>query len=112
MSIDSLMIDPGSTVYYDEDFRNVLEDHMTYLREHVQTQTILLDIGRVYKYEYDLYGLLASYDLPTWMHWVIGRMNKFTSPHELLQGQLTLLIPNNTVVDRIRQSHMTTRRVS
>lgn len=112
MKIDDLLTSPGSSIYYDEGFRRVLEDHMTYLREHSTTATINLDASVVYKYEFDFFGLLAAYRVPAHLHWVVMRMNKLRCPTEAGLEIDQLLIPDATVVDRIRQSHMTTRRVT
>ena len=40
MSLDALAIAEGPTLYYDDGFRAVIEDHMTYLRSHPTTTTI------------------------------------------------------------------------
>lgn len=112
MLIDSLMQDDGASIYYDEDFRNVLEDHMTYLRALSSTTTLALDVGKVYKYEHDLFGLLADYGIPMQLHWVVMRLNKMSTPTDLRQDQTALLIPDASVVDKIRQSHMSSRKLT
>ena len=112
MSIDSLMAIQGASVYYGPSFRNVLEDHLTYLKGLDSTTVINVEPIVAYKYEFDLYSLLFYYDIPMHLHWLVMRLNGFTSPTEATADITSLLIPDSTVVDQIRQSHMSTRRVS
>lgn len=112
MKIDSLMISEGPAIYFDLGFRNVLEDHMTYLRTHGQTRDQVVDKGAAYKYEYDLFGFLSMAGIAPHLHWVVMRMNNMTSPMEFGMHNETLLVPEATVVDKIRQAHMTTRKVT
>lgn len=112
MVIDDLMVQSGASIYYDDGFRNVLEDHMTVLRNDATTRVIDIDAGRAYKYESDLYGLLQLYNVPTHLHWLVMRMNRLTSPMDYPATMYALLIPDPAVIERLRQSHMTTRTVS
>jgi hypothetical protein len=112
MDVDKLMIQDGSKIYYDPDFRNVLEDHLTFLKTHSTTRNIVMDPQRVYKYESDLFGLLNDYNVPVSLHWLTMRMNDMTSPTDADLSITTLLLPDSSTVDQIRQSHMTTRKVN
>lgn len=112
MLVDRLMYDEGPADYYDPAFRNVLEDHMTYLRTDSKTQMIAIDPARAYKFEFDLYSLFASYNLPAHLHWVTMRLNSMLSPTELTRDLGTLLVPDTLTIERIRQAHVTTRRIN
>lgn len=112
MKINELMVDPGPSIFYDSAFRNVLEDHMTFLREHSQTIQITVEPTQAYRFEHDLFGLLAHYNVPVHFHWLVMRMNKMTSPTDSHRDINTLLVPDHTVVEHIRQSHMTRRRIT
>ncbi len=112
MLVDALMTDPGPNIYYDTDFRNVLEDHMTYLRHHPQTRVVTLEPGKIYKNEFDFFGLLSEYSIEPWMQWVVMRMNYLSSPLDELKNLNELLIPDPTIIERIRQSYATTSRIT
>lgn len=112
MKVDNLMTTEASSIYYDDGFRHVLEDHLTYLREHASTVSLNLDASLVYMYEFDFFGLLAAYRIPVQLHWLVMRMNKLRCPTEAGLDINSILVPDATVVDRIRQSHMTTRKVT
>jgi hypothetical protein len=109
MAIDSLLFDEGASVYYDESFRNVIEDHMTYLRTHPRTGMRVVEPGRAYKYEADFYGLLQFYNIPAALHWTVLRMNRLTSPSEFSLDIETILVPDPDVIEHLRSSHMSTR---
>jgi hypothetical protein len=110
--VSILMVDAGPAMYYDESFRNVLEDHMNYLRTNPSTMVLTLDPIRVYQYANDLFGLLQLYDVPLHLHFVIMRMNKLTKPNADISNFTSLLVPNATTVDMIRQSYVNLNRIS
>jgi hypothetical protein len=112
MQVDNLMVDPGPSVYYDSAFRNVLEDFMTYLRTNPSTISINIEPIDAYKYEFDLFSLLNKYNIPPYMHWIVMRVNNFTSPLEVTRKLNTLRIPNESVINTIRQSHLTVSRIN
>jgi hypothetical protein len=112
MKIDSLMVSPGASIYYDADFRNVLEDHMTYLRQHSSTAQIDVEATKAIKYQFDLFGLLREYRVPEQLHWLTMRMNNMTSPTDATADISSLLVPDHTEVGRIAQAHQTTRRIA
>ena len=109
MKINKLLADHGSNIYYDPVFRNVLEDHMTFLRTHEQTTRLNIESIYAYKYVGDLSGLLKHYNIDIYLHWIIMRMNNFTSYNEANDNIVDLLIPEPIVIERIRQSHITTQ---
>jgi len=112
MQVDTLMFDQGSAIFYDDDFRRVLEDHMTVLR--TDRSTKILNIAEIdaYKYEYDLYSLLLKYSVPAYMHWIVMRVNKMTAPTEMTRTITALLYPSTTLINQIRQSHLSVRRIT
>jgi hypothetical protein len=112
MPIVNLLQDAGPSVDYDASFRAVLEDHMTYLRNHPGTETIQIVAGDAYKYEFDLFGLLAAYQIPPNLHFVTMRMNGFTSPQQATAEIETLIVPSGDVIGQIRQTHQTVHKLS
>lgn len=107
MKIDNLLADHGSNIYYDPAFRNVLEDHMSFLKTHPDTKKINIESVYAYKYVGDLSGLLKHYNIDIYLHWVIMRMNGFTSFNEAGENIVELLLPDSRAIERIRQLHST-----
>lgn len=110
--LSDLMRADGGAMYYDDAFRNVLEDHLTYLRGAPTTQHLNVAPGDAYRFEYDLYGFLSKFAVPAQLHWVVLRLNKFTSPEEFGPDCQTVLVPDAGAVSQILQSHKAARRIT
>ena len=108
--LDSL-IKPGPDVYYSAEFRNVLEDHMTYLRSHPENSEVTIAPNIGYKYIGDLAGVLHHYNVPYNLHWIVMRMNHMTSPIDYRDTMLNLDIPSFTAVERLRTTHMSQSKI-
>jgi len=106
------MLQSGPNIYYTAELRRVLEDHLTYLKNHASTNVIGIEPIKAYKYEFDLYSLLNEYNVPMHLHWLVMRMNDMTTPTEATKSIDHLLVPDFRTVERIRQSHVTTRRLN
>ena len=106
-TLTDFLIDSGDLIYYDTGFRQVLEDHLYYLRSHPQTTIEQLDQFQAYKYSSNLNGLLQFMRVPYKYHWLICRLNGYNNPSEFTMDHLTLVFPNFDVVERIRASYMT-----
>lgn len=111
MALSDLLVDAGPSVYYDSAFRAVLEDHLTLLRERYSS-LLIIEPDEAYQWRGDLYGLLHAKNEPRHMHWLIMRLNQFTSPVQYHEDVLTLLKPDYTFVGQILQSHQSTTLIS
>ena len=112
MKLNELMLDAGSDIFYDDKFRSTLELFMTHFRNSSGTTVKMVPAIDAYRYEFDLFSLLSSYNIPPYLHWIIMRMNKMTSPTELSKDVSALLIPNASIVEQIRQAFMSTQRLN
>ena len=112
MKVNKLMLAEGPSDYYDPTFRGVLEDHLSYLRNLSTTSMINVEPSRAYKFEFDLFSLLNSYNVPPQYQWLIMRMNKMVMPTELKRDMLYLFVPDFTEVEGIRQAFRTTRSIT
>jgi hypothetical protein len=112
MAIEALMVADGPAVYYEANLRVVLEDHLTFLRQHPSTVQLNVTEGDAYRFEYDLYGFLRRFGVTGQVHWLVMRMNHMTDPSEFGPQYTELLVPSEQTVGQIVQSHQTTRRVN
>ena len=62
MDIDQYSYAEGPDIYYDEDFRATIEAHIYYLRNHEETKILYLEPHILYRYEFDMYGMLIHYN--------------------------------------------------
>lgn len=103
-AIDNLMVSPGADIYYSDAFRNVLEDHMTYLRGHAATNKVEVAPIDVVRYQADLYGLLGKIGIAPHMQWIVMRMSDMTSPSRVPEELTFVLVPDESVISRLQQS--------
>ena len=107
MYIDQLMIDSGPDTFYDDNFRNVLEDHMSYLRTLNSTYSISIDAQQAYVFTGDLQGLLQANGIAPELWWIVMRLNNFKS-HSDIDGTLSyLLIPSQQVINQLLSGFFT-----
>lgn len=111
MLIDNLMVDSGPQIFYNDAFRRVLESYIPWLIKNTSTQQITVDPLAAYRFEADFFSLLSYYNVPSYLHWLIMRMNKLVSPSDSDKNITSLYIPDGTTIEYIRQSFMSTSRI-
>lgn len=107
MDILNLAYKDGPAIYYDASFRAVLEDHMTYLRNHEQTTLQQLEPHLVNKWRGDLFGFLSTLNIPAHYHWLIMRLNSMSAPTDFDLNVETLMLPSTSEVEKIKAIHVT-----
>lgn len=101
MAIENLEYNFGDERYFDPSFRNELEAHVKWLREHATTgPKANSEFGR-YKFEFDMFGLFRHLGIPEKLHWLTMRMNKFTNPYQSTAHIDIFLVPDEGEFDRI-----------
>lgn len=111
MQIDNMAVMTGDSIFYDQAFMQVLEDHVSLLKTRKGTREILLDKQLVYKYEFDIPGLLALQNIPFIYHWITLRCNDLDSPNSSLAKKDRLIVPDFDYIEVIRQKHMSVNRI-
>jgi hypothetical protein len=112
-SISNLVMNIGPTDYYTNAFRQVLEDHMAYLRGLTSTKAMPVQEQQAWANEGDLYGYLANVlNIQPQYHWVIMRLNNFTCRTQFGQRVRRLLIPDFTLLEQIRSAWNTSSTIS
>lgn len=104
MDIFDTMITGGPAIFYDPRFRNVLEDHMSFLRMHPSNRTIDIEPGIAYKYAGDFFGLMQQYGISSEFHWPIMRVNDYISPQDYKDTDLTFIRPDETILMRLSET--------
>lgn len=110
--VDSLMTPDGAAVFYSDGLRNVLEDHMTYLRTHPTTRSLDVSPKQAERFEYDLIGLLNELQIPMYMHWVVARTNNFDSLNKVPADLVSLLIPDHKEVAKLQQTYQISTKIN
>ena len=102
MDITKSMNSEGADIFYDSDFRSVLEDHVPLLRDDAATEIVNVKSNVAYKFEYDLTGYLSSIDVPHYLHWITMRINGWKKDTEFFNPTM-IRIPHRNSVNKIKQ---------
>jgi len=111
-TLDARMPDDGPAVFYEAGFRQMLEDHMVYLREHPSTDTMDISPHVANKHHGDLVGVLLHYEIPLHLHWPMMRLNNYTSPMQYSANDLTLMYPAQTVISMLLSRYRANQKIS
>lgn len=111
MKVAEKMRTSGTTIFYDEGFRRVVEDHLEYLRNNSTTKVLNVTADDAATYEYDLYTYLLSLNIEKQFHWIVLRVNYFKTPSEFGPETTRLLIPDTTVLELLRRRYVTSHSI-
>ena len=112
MQIDNLMLNPGSAIFYDQGFRNVIEDHLTLLKNSSSTRTVVVKSKDAFKFTGDIFGLLQANNIKPEYHWIVMRMNGYSSPSQVDDTLQTLILPDFNFIERLRAVFNTKKTIS
>lgn len=106
--IFSALRSQGPNVFYTNDFRIVLENHLQYFRNNSSTVTKRIEPIDAHRWQGDFYGLLAYLNIDNYMHWYIMRLNGIESSDSFNTIINQILLPDPTEIEMIRQQYVTT----
>lgn len=89
-------------VYYDRDFMNNLEAHLTYLRTKGEIRIAPVSDHLGYKHEGDLFGLLDSLNILKKFHYIVMRVNGYEHTADFKGDIDYLVIPDLNEVEMLR----------
>lgn len=112
MKLDEYLKGTDNTVFYDQSFRNVLEDFIPYILNQKSTQKRLVDPSLAYRFEFDFYGLLAHYSIDYHLHWLIMRLAGLTAPNQATRHLSVIHLPSIQLLEALRSNHVSTNRIS
>lgn len=87
-------------------FRRVLEDHLTYFRNHPQLRSTRVTPQQADMYRGDFYGLLIELGVPEEMHWITLRINHLHSPGDYQEEKTEIYAMPSGVVTKILNMHL------
>ena len=108
MRIHQLSSTSHDEIFFDPNFLNLFESHISFLEKSNKFTLNSLDPISVYKYEGDLFGLLNSLGIEKRYHLLIMMFNNFRSPDELKQGISLIKIPNIDEIELIKNIYKST----
>ena len=112
LSVSSLQIASGNVNMYSVDIRNLLENHLEYLKSLFNTNIVALDPKKEQIYRGDFYGLLINtQNVQQDMFWVTMRMNGLYSSIDYSGDLGKIFIPNRSDVERLLTRHLNTTTI-
>lgn len=112
MKVDKDMYAEGSQDFYNPKFRYTLEAHLPFFRKHPETYSLQVNPNDSIVYGQDLFGFLSSRKIPPHLHWLSMRINDMFSPYAFNSEYYSILVPDTTVAERLRQSWKATTTIS
>jgi hypothetical protein len=82
-------------------FRNMIEDHLTWLINHPMTQSTPVTAHQVDVYDFDWIGLLNALRIIPDLHWITIRMNGGNSYTDVPQDLRKVLVPDITTIQNL-----------
>lgn len=112
MSLISKLTNPGPSVFYDQTFRNIFEDHLNLIvnGEPTAFTSVTIDPNTGARYAGDWRGLMTELAVFPQMHWYNMRINGYTSSTDYTGEQLNITLLNNVIVERLIASYKTIRK--
>lgn len=106
-SVSSLQIEIGEIYYFSDEFRNVIENHLTYLKNISSTRLLPIpDHSRV-KYVGDFYGLLQEMGVRHDMFWICLRVNGLHEIADSTDNMVDIFIPSKVSIDTLLNRYLT-----
>lgn len=107
-TINKLMRSSGPETYYNPSFCRLLETYLPYIFNNPDNTILTVKPHDLYKYEGDVYGLLAANGVPSEYRWVTMRINGLVNPAMTPDEIGYLIIPSINVLRDIKNIFKTT----
>lgn len=103
MAIQVMMSPAGVAQWYQRDFKNVIEDHLNFIRQANDISVQIVEPIYLVKYAFDLFSLFRFYGVRDYLHWTTMRLNLINSPIDDFSSMSTFLVPGETTMNQILQ---------
>lgn len=109
-SIESLIKTFPGDPFNTEEFRNMIEDHLSWLINHPTTRTLTVTAHQVDVYDFDWIGLLNNVKVQPDLHWITIRMNGGTSFTDVPSNLRAILMPDYTIIQNLIMLNSSTKK--
>lgn len=104
----SMLQNDGPQYLYSDEYFTFIQSHVEYLRNHPGTSTVRLDPRDVENNIHNFHGLFRRLRIREEDHQLLMLVNRFTDPAQLTTDVKYLYVPDNTIVDRLKNIFRTT----
>lgn len=112
MTILKKMVAIGDPNFYTSKYRQMIEDHIIFLRNHKTNSIVTLAPMVSFKYAADFYGLLFHLKVPMEYHYAILRLNNYRNPSDFQGTEESILICDTELLKRLTNTLKTQTRKS
>lgn len=110
--LNSLMRIAGNPVVDRPVVRRLIEDHLSWLIAHPETEQRNVTLHQLHVYEFDWIGLLGELNIPPQNHWATIRMNGGQSYTDVPQNIGILLVPATNAITKLADLQNTGKKAS
>lgn len=101
MRILNSLVNQGEQIFYTSKYRQMIEDHVIFLRNHKTVTTVSLVPMLSYRYMADFYGLLFHLNLQPEFHYAVLRLNGYKSPLDFKGTESSILMCDVALIKRL-----------
>lgn len=102
----SMVTNGTDPLYNNELLRHRVEDHLDRLSRGEGAVEHVLEEQQRWRYENDLYNLLAVLGIPAYAYYATLRLNGLTHPQAFTHEMHTLLVPDEALLSRLHRLHL------
>lgn len=112
MSLIDSMLNPGPEIYYDPEFRNVFEDHLSWLHNERRSSITITttDENTGARFAGDWRGLMTELGIVPHMAWFHMRINGYAYSSEYDGKQISIFILRDAEVDKLAAQFRTKKK--
>lgn len=108
--LESSMKNDGAAHLYTDEYWSFMTSHVEYLRSHPSTQLLQLEKMTVEKHLNNFHGLFEELKIRFEDHQLMMMVNRFSDPLSLDHKVERLLVPDNVLVERLKNIFRTTQQ--
>ena len=98
MTLLDRMVNPGNPIFYSRKYRQMIEDHINFLRKNKTVTVVSLDPMVSFKYLADFYGLLFYLTVPMQYHYAVLRLNGYKNPSDFKGTETSINMVDTEVI--------------
>ena len=110
LTVKDHLLSEGPKVFYKESFRNLLEEHLSYLKDESTVEEVVIEPNLLNKFKHNFYGYLNVKNIPRQYHWIVMRMNNMHSSSDFNTTMRTFIMPDiNTIENMVKIFNVKTK---
>lgn len=99
--LSSLSEKKVNPLYYSDEFRQLLYDHIDLIREESKRDIVKVTKGQLLRFAGNNRALFSELKIPPSLHWICAKINRIEDDHTPLINLETLIFPNASYIDRL-----------